>query len=262
MRATPAGGASAERIAPSTGGGVPPVLAMERCTVWRGAGAARVRALDALSLTIARGRRTVLLGANGAGKSTVLLLLAGLLAPDEGVVRIDGRAMPSARDEWWSARVGWVGSDPDDLLIAPMVRDDLAFGLLNRGDAPDAVRRAVEGVAERFGLTALLDRAVHTLSHGERQRLVLAGALVLEPPILLLDEPTTGLDRRWRRALTSQLTAIAGCTLVVATHDLRLATSWAEQVVVLDRGQIAACGAPAAVLRDASWCEAMGIGEG
>lgn len=221
-----------------------------------------IRALDGLHFHAPSGARTVLLGANGAGKSSALRVLAGMVPAAMGRLRMGDRVYEVGRERPPAGAVGWVGSDAEDHLIAPQVGDDIAFGLLNQGVPPAEARGRVAAVAERLGIGALLTRDVGALSHGERQRVVLAGVLVLEPSVLLLDEPTLGLDRRGRCALLSLLDAEVrrGTTVVAATHDDDLARRWADHVVVLVRGRAEREGPPAEVLADAAWCEAVGVG--
>ncbi len=238
-----------------------PALVLEDGVLHHRAASGVVRALDGLHFEAPAGARTVLLGANGAGKSSALRLLAGMHPAAAGRVRVGGVEYDVGHNPPPAGQIGWVGSDPEDHLIAPKVDDEIAFGLLNLGVPPAEARARVAAVAERLGLVALLTRSVHALSHGERQRVVLAGVLVLEPAVLLLDEPTLGLDRPGRRALLALLDAevARGTTVVAATHDDDLARHWADHVVVLVRGRAVRAGAPARVLADAAWCAAAGI---
>jgi cobalt/nickel transport system ATP-binding protein len=211
-------------------------------------------ALRDFSCAIPRGERVTLLGANGSGKTTCLLVLAGALAPTAGRLSIDG--VPCVRDaaalRAWRQRVGLVLADPDDQLIAPTVADDIAFGPRNMGMADVTVAERVREAVDSLGIHALLPRAVHQLSLGERKRVALAGVLALRPSVLLLDEPTTGLDRRARDGLRDLLAArhAAGATILVATHDTDFACGWADRVIVLEGGQVIADGGAHEVLAD------------
>lgn len=219
-----------------------------------------VTALRAVTLGAPAGQVTLLAGPNGAGKSSALSTLAGLQRAARGSVQVGaewvdvGRAASAVRGV-----VGWLGSDPDDQLIAPRVQDDIAFGLLNRGEPVPQVMTKVRAIAEALGVAALLPRSIAGLSHGERQRVALAGLLVLEPQVLLLDEPTLGLDRPGRRALLEILSRCrrAGMTLVVASHDESLAEGWADHVVLLHRGRVVLAGARDDVVSDPAWRETM-----
>ncbi len=195
-----------------------------------------------------------LLGANGSGKTTSLLVLAGALAPQSGAVYLDGIPMDRTAGTLrsWRQRVGLVLVDPDDQLIAPTVADDIAFGPRNLG-LPDAdVAERVTEAVDALGLDELRSRAIHHLSLGERKRVALAGVLALRPDVLLLDEPTAGLDRRGRQGVRRLLDArhLTGTAVVLATHDTDFAWDWADRVVVLEAGRLLAEGAPAPLLTD------------
>ena len=159
-----------------------------------------VAALDGLSLVIARGQRVVLLGANGSGKSTLLRLLDGLYFPDRGVLEAFGEPLTEARlaDEAinfaFRRRVGLVFQNPDVQLFNPTVFDELAFGPLQLGWPSARIRERIEAMLARFAIGHLKDRAPHRLSGGEKKRVALASVLILEPDVLLLDEPTAALD--------------------------------------------------------------------
>lgn len=240
----------------------PVAVGLAACTVVRAAGGARAAALHDVTLTCPAGARTILLGANGAGKSTVLRVLAGLDQPSGGQRLLDGVPVAGRHaNDAWRDLVGWVGPTPDDQLLAPIVRDDLAFGLINRGLPLATVEARVAAVAQELGIAALLDRGVHDLSLGEQHRVALAGVLVLEPAVLLLDEPTIGLDARGRRALFSLLDRLhrSGTTMVMATHDLGLAEHWADHVVLLGAGRVVAAGRPRDVLADPVRCVSFGL---
>ncbi len=202
-------------------------------------------ALRHLSRSVGRGERVALLGANGSGMTTSLLVLAGALAPLAGTIGMPDLALvhTSGAQRAWRQRVGLVLADPDDQLIAPTVADDIAFGPRNMGlaDADVSFRpgEAVEALGvealgiEALGIEALLPRAIHRLSLGERKRVALAGVLALRPDVLLLDEPTTGLDRRGREGLRALLEArrSAGTTILIATHDTDFAWDWADRAI-------------------------------
>ena len=153
-------------------------------------------ALDHVSLKAERGRITGILGANGAGKSTLFLNLNGVLTPQSGEVLLDGA--PVRRDRKGLAelrrRVGIVFQDPDDQLFSADVYRDISFGAVNLGLPEAEVRRRVEAAMERTGVAHLRDKPTHALSFGQKKRAAIAGVLVMEPEVLILDEPTAGLD--------------------------------------------------------------------
>ena len=167
------------------------------------------------------GERTLLTGASGSGKSTLLAAMAGLLGPDagdaHGAVRIDGRPAVQARD-----RIGILFQDPDSQLVMGRAGDDVAFGLENRGVAAEDIWPRVRAALDMVGFGYPLDRPTYALSGGEKQRLVLAGAVVAEPGLLLLDEPTAQLDpdgAHLVRATIARLLARREMTLVLVDHD-------------------------------------------
>jgi sulfate transport system ATP-binding protein len=203
------------------------------------------KALDEVSLAVADGSLTALLGPSGGGKSTLLRVIAGLEEPDAGQVRIAGRAMdgvpPQQRD------VGLVFQH-----YAPFrhmtVRDNVAFGLRVRKRPRDEVRARVTELLELVHLSGLADRYPAQLSGGQRQRMALARALAVEPRVLLLDEPFGALDARVRRELRDWLRRLQDemhVTTIFVTHDQEEAMELAEQIVVVNEGRVEQAGRPA-----------------
>lgn len=190
-------------------------------------------------------RRIGVVGANGSGKSTLLRLLNGLLLPASGTVLVDG--LDTARDgRAVRRRVGFVFADPGEQIVLPVVGEDVAFGLKNRG-VPGQQRRAmVRDQLDRLGAAHLLERSAHTLSSGERQLVALAGVLVMNPATLVLDEPTGTLDLVNALRLT-RLLAPLDLQLVAASHDLGLLEDF-DRVLVLDGGRVVADDAPSVAL--------------
>lgn len=196
--------------------------------------------LDCVSLGVTRGRRLALLGANGSGKTTLLRCLSGAHRPTRGEILVDGVAVRHrAKDlNAHRQRVQLVLQDPDDQLFSAQVREDVSFGPMNLGLPEPEVRARVEQALELLGITALADRGIHQLSYGQRKRVAIAGAVAMRPDVLLLDEPTAGLDPRGIGAMMAALDALEaqGTTVVMSTHDVDLAWSWADEVaVVADR---------------------------
>lgn len=209
-------------------------------------------ALRGVDLRLTRGEAVAVVGANGAGKSTLLMLLAGLLTPAAGQLQLDGPP-PAGRDAGRNpllGRVGYVFQDADDQLFMPTVREDVAFGPLNQGLPPDQVRARVDQALQAVGALHLIDRAPYHLSGGEKRIVAIAGVLAMHPDLLVLDEPTAGLDPAARRRLIGLLQGFTP-TRVVATHDLDLVLDLCERVVVLHEGRIAADGPARTLLRDA-----------
>jgi len=211
-----------------------------------------------VSFTLHEGERMALLGPNGAGKSTLLHLLVGLDEPARGSIAMVGIPVRPERLAEVRARVGMVFSDPDDQLFLPTLVEDVAFGPLNQGVAPAEARRLAEGQLALLGLGAMAERAAHHTSGGERRRAALATALVSRPDVLLLDEPTDGLDARGRHAIVRLLRERPEA-LVVATHDLEVVRAVCARTLVLDGGRLVADGPTREILGNAGLLARHGI---
>lgn len=209
------------------------------------------QALRGVDCRIAPGEAVAIVGANGAGKSTLLLHLNGLLQPSAGVVRIGGLTVGPATQVQVHRAVGYVFQDPDDQLFMPSVEDDVAFGPLNLGLAPDAVRTRVQEALQCVGAAHLAARAPWRLSGGEKRAVAIAGVLAMAPAVLVLDEPSAGLDPAARRRVIGLLGAFSH-TRVIATHDLDLVLDVCTRVLVMHEGRIEADGAPGELFRDAA----------
>lgn len=206
------------------------------------------RALREITLAVPTGQRVALVGPNGAGKSTVLLALVGAHF-GEGEVVVDGIRLTPKSAGPVRRRVGMIFQNPDDQLFCPTVADDIAFGPRNLRLPADEIERRVGEQLLRFGLDAVADRPPFHLSLGEKRRASIACALVLEPIILVCDEPSSNLDPRSRRELIAFLQGYER-TLVVATHDLDLALDVTERCVILDSGRVVADGPTDQILAD------------
>ena len=206
----------------------------------------RTRALDGVSLSVAAGEFVCLLGGNGSGKSTLAKHLNALLVPDEGRVVIDGRNTSSRRGRRAARRaVGYVMQHPERQLFAETVEKDVAFGPQNLKLPPDEVERRVSHALETVGLSSRRSDSPFTLSGGQRRLCALAGILAMEPRILVLDEPTAGLDPRGRAMLRRVLADLSeqGITLVQVTHSMEDAAR-SDRVVALDQSRLVAAGRP------------------
>jgi cobalt/nickel transport system ATP-binding protein len=219
----------------------------------------RFPALDDVSLEVRRGEMLALLGANGCGKSTLLKVLDGLVFPSEGEFRAFGELVTedNLEDEQFSrgfrSRVGFVFQNSDTQVFSPTVRDEVAFGCLQLGMSRDETLARIDDVLAMLEIAALADRAPFQLSGGEKKRVAIASVLVMNPDVLLFDEPTAGLDPRtqsWLIELMIQLNA-AGKTIVHATHDLDSLDRLATRCVVFGEDhRVARSGAPAEILAD------------
>jgi cobalt/nickel transport system ATP-binding protein len=218
----------------------------------------RLTAIEDLNLAIVEGSRVALVGANGSGKSTLLRILDGLYFGQAGTVRFRGDELTEARfaDDAFAfsfrRQVGLVFQNPDVQLFNPTVFDEVAFGPLQLGWSKSDVRDRVGETLDRFGIAHLKDRVPHRLSGGEKKRVALASVLVLDPAVLLLDEPTAALDPRSQSQVIDLLVAWGGGakTVITATHNLADLEDIADRCLVLDRGRIVAEAAPAEILRD------------
>ena len=232
-----------------------------------------VRALDDVTLEVAAGQRVCVLGANGSGKSTLASVVCGLLAPDEGSVELVGEQVcamvgdgaaggdPAARaavpdlEAYRRARrgLGLVFQNPDDQIVTSVVADDVAFGPENLGLPREEIRARVERELRRVALTDHATSDPSRMSGGQRQRVCIAGALAMEPQVLVLDEPSSLLDVRGREAILRVMgrLAAAGTTLVHVTHFMDEALE-ADRVIMMDRGRVALDGAPAEVFCEAN----------
>lgn len=211
--------------------------------------------LCGLDFVAARGERLVILGPNGCGKSTLLFHILGLLEPQEGEVSVFG-VNPARHFNKIRERIGVLMQNADEQILAPTVWDDVSFSPRNYGYAAGEVEKMVSGTLEKVGIAHLRDKVCHHLSGGEKRKVALAGALVLNPELLVLDEPFEGLDPASRTDLVSllnRLHAERGVTLVIATHDVNVVPAMADRVYVLVRGgEIVAQGPPRDIFADPS----------
>jgi cobalt/nickel transport system ATP-binding protein len=227
----------------------------------------QIPALHGVSLSIPQGRRVALLGANGSGKSTLLRLLAGLSFPSSGAIRFLGEPLTQVRldeQEFFFAfrrKVGVVFQNPDVQLFNANVFDELAFGPLQMGWPASKVRERVGEVLREMRIEELKDRAPHRLSGGEKKRVAIASVLVLDPEVLLLDEPTAALDPASQTQIVELLASWknTGRTVVIATHDLDALEDLADHCCLLKDGLLAGEGDPLSVLHDVALLERSGL---
>jgi cobalt/nickel transport system ATP-binding protein len=216
----------------------PPLLALENVHVGYD-GRAVLRGCD---LQLHAGERLALVGTNGTGKTTLLHLLVGLVRPRAGRVLAFGRECRRESD-FMSVRrrVGLVFQDPDDQLFCPTVLEDVAFGPLNLGRPPEQARADAEGALGALHLRHLAERVPHRLSAGEKRLVALATVLAMRPEVLLLDEPSNGLDTDARARLLEHLDSLAETraqTMLVVSHDRALLERLANRAVALSDGRL------------------------
>ena len=216
------------------------------------------RALDGVSFGAGHGEAIAVVGANGACKSTLLLHLNGLLTPEHGSVDIGGVPVTKATLPDIRRTVGMVFQDPDDQLFMPTVAEDVGFGPLNLGLAPEEVAARVHAALARVAAEHLAERPPYRLSGGEKRVVAIATVLAMEPKVLVMDEPSSGLDPRARRRLIDLLEGFEH-TRLVATHDLDLAATLCERTIVLGRGRVLADRPTTDVFRDDALLEAGGL---
>lgn len=215
-------------------------------------------AIRNISLSIHHGESVGIIGANGAGKSTLLLLLTGILFPSSGEVlvgdiHVTRKTLPMIRQ-----RLGMVLQDPDDQLFLPTVYDDVAFGPRNYGLNDQEVAERVQRALETVGISHLSDRAPFKLSGGEKRAASIATVLSLDPDILIMDEPSTGLDPRSRRKLIHLLDSFDH-TKIIASHDLEMVLATCSRVILMEDGEVAASGPSEVLLRDKELLERCGL---
>ena len=204
-----------------------------------------VRALDDVNFVAPRNVRIAVIGPNGAGKSTLFRHLNGIALAQEGQVLVRGEPVTKKNLKEVRKFVGVVFQNPDDQIFAPTVEQDVAFGPTNLGLDEATVMHRVDEALGLLGIEYLRHRAPHHLSGGEKKRVAIAGVLAMEPDVLVMDEPTAGLDPRGRDDLVRFVNSLAeryGMTVIFSTHELDLVTAMADYIYVMDQGRILAQG--------------------
>lgn len=214
-------------------------------------------ALRDISLSIAPCEKVALVGPNGAGKSTLILHLNGILR-GTGQVKVCGMPMDPKNLGKIRAEVGLVFQNPDDQLFSPTVFDDVAYGPLYQGMAPEEVSRRVDEALAAVHMNGYSQRVSHHLSTGEKKRIAIATVLSVKPEVLVLDEPTAGLDPRSRRAFINLLRDLP-LTMLVSTHDMALVSELFERMVIMDDGRIVADGDTRTLMADEALLHAHGL---
>ena len=203
--------------------------------------------LNNINFIAGRKQRIAVLGPNGAGKSTLFRHLNGILKPKSGSVLIRGEPITKANIHEVRKFVGLVFQNPDDQVFSATVEQDIAFGPYNLGLDEETIAHRVDSVVHMLGLEDLRDRAPHHLSGGEKKRVAIAGVLAMEPQVLILDEPTAGLDPQGVKELFSFLNALPetyGFTVIYSTHQVELVPEMADSVYVMEKGEITGYGTP------------------
>lgn len=208
-------------------------------------------ALTDITLQLPKGKKIALLGHNGAGKSTLFQHLNGILKPTAGSISFCGKELNYSRKALKELRqqVGIVFQDADNQLFSGTVKQDIAFGPLNLGWTTEKIEEKIAWAVAQTEVEALLDKPIHFLSVGQKKRVAMAGVLAMEPSVLLLDEPTAGLDNYYSARVLQYLAMLENGerTILLATHDITLAYEWADQIIVMEAGRIIYNGDPVAM---------------
>jgi cobalt/nickel transport system ATP-binding protein len=204
-----------------------------------------VTGLEAVNFIAGRNSRIAVIGANGAGKSTLFKHFNGILRASSGTVLIHGEPVTNANIREVRKFVGLVFQNADDQIFSPTVEQDVAFGPLNLGLDPETVHHRVDEALAMVGIEHLRERVPHHLSGGEKKRVAIAGVIAMEPQVLVLDEPTAGLDPRGIKDLIAVVDTLAeryGITVIFSTHEVSLVPEVADYLYVMHKGRIVAEG--------------------
>ncbi len=207
------------------------------------------QAIHNINLKIPKGKTTAVLGGNGAGKSTLFLNINAVLKPNSGkiyydnkLVKYDNKSINQMR-----RRVGMVFQDPNDQLFSASVQDDIAYGALNMGLEQNEIIRRIEHVSKQTGIFDLLEKPTHALSYGQKKRVAIAGVLIMQPAVLILDEPTAGLDPHAANEIIRLILSIqeqTGMTVIFSTHDMDIIPLYCDFAYIMNKGRIVSSGTP------------------
>jgi cobalt/nickel transport system ATP-binding protein len=215
-------------------------------------------ALEDISFHAAAGENVALVGANGAGKTSLLLAMVGILPINSGSVTIDGVELGPKTLEELRRRTGLVFQNPEDQLFMPSIYEDLAFGPRNMGLDEDEVSRRVDEALAVLGITRLREKSSLKLSGGEKRLTAIATVMTMRPAVMLFDEPTAFLDPRSRRSLITALQSLPH-TKLIATHDLAFAAEICSRALILKDGSLCGQGPAEELFRDGALMEASGL---
>ncbi|GIM30640.1 putative ABC transporter ATP-binding protein [Clostridium polyendosporum] len=207
------------------------------------------RAIDNLSFSLRRGENVALIGANGAGKSTILQLITGLFIAKRGEISINGLELNKKNLKNIRREMGFIFQDSDNQLFMNTVYDDIAFGLRNLYKDEEIVNEKVNHILKATSIEHLRDKHIYKLSGGQKRTVAIAGILAMNPSVILMDEPTASLDPKSRRGLINLLKTLPQSKLI-ATHDLDMVLDLCERVIVLSEGKIIADGDANTLLSD------------
>ncbi|MGK7922036.1 MAG: energy-coupling factor ABC transporter ATP-binding protein [Trichodesmium sp.] len=215
--------------------------------------------LDSLSLTIQPGERVALLGPTGTGKSTFMETLVGLKKPLSGEIWIQGILLQEKTLSQVRRQVGFCFQNPDDQLFMPTILEDITFGPLNYGLSLENATEIAHNLLVKFGLEKYVNRSVYELSGGQKRLAALAAILALKPEVLILDEPTNGLDPLWRRNLAEIILKLPVKIILIASHDLNWVSKVTQRGLILHSGQIQVDNSMEKIIQDTSTLEYYGL---
>lgn len=223
------------------------------------------KALRGLSLCIEKGRKVAVLGPNGAGKSSIFLHFNGILRPKRGKIRFSGKDIGYDHASLMDLRknVGIVFQDPDTQLFSASVFQEISFGPLNLGLPKKQVEKRVCEAMTATGITELEKKPTHLLSYGQKKRVSIADILAMEPSVIICDEPTAWLDPKHSQQILELFNRIneSGTTIIMSTHDVDIAYTWADYIFVINYGKVVGEGTPEAVFQDESLLRAADLGK-
>lgn len=209
----------------------------------------KFKAIEDLSFSVKEGEKIGLIGANGAGKSTILKLLTGLFISEEGKISIDSIELNKNNLKEIRRKIGFIFQDSDSQLFMNTVYDDIAFGLRSMGMSEEKVSEKVDKILKKLSIECLKDKSIYKLSGGQKRIISIAGILVMKPEIIIMDEPTCALDPKYRRIFINILKDLQQ-TQIIATHDLDMIMDTCSRVIILNEGKVVADGKSDELLKE------------
>lgn len=214
----------------------------------------KTHSLDGFSVEIERGKKVAIMGANGAGKSTFFLCLDGILKPTEGKIYVDGKEVDYSRKGLLELRqkIGIVFQDPDNQLFSASVFQEISFGALNIGMTEEEATEAVNKVIDTLLITPFKEKPVHALSGGQKKQVSIADVVVMNPEVIILDEPASSLDPLHTDIVNDIVNMLCerGITVLMSTHNVDYALEWADEVIVVCDGKVISHDVPEVVFKD------------
>ncbi|MEG0291149.1 MAG: ATP-binding cassette domain-containing protein [Anaerovoracaceae bacterium] len=210
-------------------------------------------ALKGINLKVDRGEKVAIMGANGSGKSTFFLSLNGINKPSEGKILINGEEIDYSRKGLLKVRrkIGIVFQDPDNQLFSANVRQEISFGALNLGISEEEASARVDKIIDELNIREFSDKPTHFLSGGQKKRVAIADIVVMEPDVIILDEPASGLDPKHAKLIDEIIDGLSdkGITVMLSTHDVNRALIWADRIILFHEGEVIGEGKPEEIFR-------------